>query len=68
MIKMKKLLVLMLSSITLFGCDEQTDKNPFLTQEYGTPFEVPPFDKIKFSHYVPAFEKVSSRTASLSIS
>lgn len=54
---MKKLLVLMLSSITLFGCDEQTDKNPFLTQEYGTPFEVPPFDKIKFSHYVPAFEK-----------
>jgi len=30
--------------------------NPFLS-EYGTPFNVPPFEKIKFRHFVPALEK-----------
>jgi peptidyl-dipeptidase Dcp len=30
--------------------------NPFFT-EYDTPFGVPPFDKIKAKHYLPAFEK-----------
>ncbi|MBU2444954.1 MAG: M3 family metallopeptidase [Bacteroidetes bacterium] len=30
-------------------------KNPFF-QKYETPFEVPPFDKIKEEHYLPAFK------------
>lgn len=30
--------------------------NPFF-QEWTTPFGVPPFDKIKNEHYIPAFEK-----------
>ena len=30
--------------------------NPFFS-EYDTPFGVPPFDKIKVEHFVPAFEK-----------
>ena len=29
--------------------------NPFLS-EYETPFKIPPFESIKFSHYEPAFE------------
>ena len=29
--------------------------NPFLN-EYETPFKIPPFESIKFSHYEPAFE------------
>jgi|TARA_B100001093_G_scaffold226793_1_gene217338 peptidyl-dipeptidase Dcp len=29
--------------------------NPFLS-EYETPFKIPPFEKIKFSHFEPAFE------------
>ena len=28
--------------------------NPFLN-EYETPFQIPPFEAIKFSHYEPAF-------------
>lgn len=32
------------------------DQNPFLT-EYNTPFNVPPFDKIKEEHYLPAFKE-----------
>ncbi len=30
--------------------------NPFFS-EYDTPFQVPPFDKIKVEHFIPAFEK-----------
>lgn len=30
--------------------------NPFFS-EYNTPFEVPPFDRIKVEHFIPAFEK-----------
>ena len=29
--------------------------NPFLN-EYETPFKIPPFERIEFSHYEPAFE------------
>jgi peptidyl-dipeptidase Dcp len=36
--------------------NQETMENPFLT-DYATPFEVPPFDKIKNEHYMPAFEK-----------
>ena len=31
-------------------------ENPFL-QSYTTPFQVPPFDKIKVEHYMPAFKE-----------
>ncbi|MBR5899404.1 MAG: M3 family metallopeptidase [Muribaculaceae bacterium] len=30
--------------------------NPFM-QEYTTPFEIPPFEKIAYEHYLPAFEE-----------
>ncbi|HCV43034.1 MAG TPA: peptidase M3, partial [Bacteroidetes bacterium] len=33
-----------------------TDANPFFTK-YNTPFETPPFDRIKYEHYMPAFQK-----------
>lgn len=36
--------------------EQAVDKsNPFFSK-YETPFEVPPFDKIKAAHYMPAFE------------
>jgi peptidyl-dipeptidase Dcp len=35
---------------------KQDMSNPFFT-EYNTPFGVPPFEKIKPQHYMPAFEK-----------
>lgn len=34
----------------------QENSNPFLV-EYNTPFGVPPFEKIKAEHYIPAFEE-----------
>ncbi len=36
------------------ACSKKQAENPFLG-EYNTPFQVPPFDKIKTEHYLPAF-------------
>lgn len=41
--------------------------NPFF-KEYTTPFQTPPFDKIKIEHYLPAFEEgIKIRRAELNI-
>lgn len=59
---MKKTMTLfVLSSILLIGCgkkdaNDQLADNPFM-QEWNTPFNVPPFDKIDTSDYIPAFEE-----------
>ncbi len=59
---MKKLL-LIAGIAVLAACESQTEQtemqasdNPFF-EEWDTPFGVPPFDKIKDEHYMPAFEK-----------
>lgn len=53
---MKKLILMAGMATVLGACSSQktTDANPFFS-EYNTPFEVPPFDKIKVEHYKPAF-------------
>ena len=33
----------------------EMESNPFLA-EYSTPYEIPPFDKIQYEHYLPALE------------
>lgn len=43
--------ILMILSMNSFAQD-----NPFL-KPYDTPFNVPPFDKIKVEHYLPAFKE-----------
>jgi peptidyl-dipeptidase Dcp len=56
---MKKFtLVLMIFAVVFFaGCKNgKKAGNPFLS-EYDTPFQVPPFDKIDTTHYMPAFEE-----------
>ncbi len=46
--------------MVIVSCKQEqksTEKdNPFFS-EYNTPFGVPPFDKIKVEHFIPAFEK-----------
>ena len=52
---MKPIFIVIILSIILFGgCSQQMD-NPLL-KEFDTPYGVPPFDKIKTAHYMPAFE------------
>jgi peptidyl-dipeptidase Dcp len=56
---MRSLFIILLMAGTLISCQNRkntTNMNPFL-QNYSTPFDVPPFDKIDNSHYIPAFEE-----------
>jgi len=57
----KTILFLAMVSLLLFSCANQTHKkaaeeNPFFS-EFNTPFNVPPFNKIKEEHYLPAFKQ-----------
>jgi peptidyl-dipeptidase Dcp len=58
---MKKLFLLAIVAEIIFSCNNTPSKttqvmNPFF-ENYSTPFEVPPFDKIQNVHYLPAFEE-----------
>ena len=54
---MKKPFYLFLIIFLGLGCQNNGDEmNPFLT-EYDTPYQIPPCEKIEFSHYEPAFEE-----------
>ncbi len=52
---MKKLFLLLFIAGLLSSCLKQ-EENPFFS-EFDTPFQVPPFDKIKEEHYLPAFKE-----------
>lgn len=44
-------------AVTLSACNsEKMEQNPFLV-DYTTPFEIPPFEQIKYEHYLPAFKE-----------
>ncbi len=54
---MKKILIPIISVIILItpSCKKaQKSDNPFFNS-YDTPFDVPPFEKIKAAHYMPAY-------------
>lgn len=56
--KKKSLLAIPVALLTAGACVGDGEKqagNPFLAS-YGTPFEVPAFDRIEPQHYMPAFE------------
>ncbi|MFZ0282169.1 MAG: M3 family metallopeptidase [Bacteroidales bacterium] len=56
---MKKILSIFLTSLLVFSSCNKTNnsmENPFFS-EYNTPFQVPPFDLIDTSHYLPAIAK-----------
>ncbi len=50
------LIITLLLFMTIAKAQVQSTVNPFFSN-YGTPFEVPTFDKIKPEHYQPAYEK-----------
>jgi len=61
------LLIFFVISVILYSCTSQSEKkenimnetnlsNPLLT-EFNTPYNVPPFDKIKNEHYIPAYKE-----------
>ena len=55
------LVAIVLVVTTACGKKEGAVNNPFFA-EYGTPFEVPPFDRIRHEHYIPAFNEGIKQT------
>ncbi|MDR2065085.1 MAG: M3 family metallopeptidase [Prevotellaceae bacterium] len=56
---MKKIILMLSFGLTLVSCSNKKSnscENPFLCQ-YDTPFGVPPFDKIKPAHFIPALDE-----------
>jgi len=53
---MKRLSMLLFAGALLITSCSTEETNPLLAK-WDTPFETPPFDKIKTEHYLPAFEK-----------
>lgn len=52
----KTLMTILVSGLVLASCSKnQTTDNPLL-QEWNTPFQTAPFEKIKVEHYLPAFQ------------
>ncbi|OFX41887.1 MAG: peptidase M3 [Bacteroidetes bacterium GWA2_40_14] len=56
-----KLSMLLVLGLAMASCNQkfvnnQSMENPLLTK-FDTPFEVPPFEKIKAEHYLPAFKE-----------
>ena len=52
---MTKVILLIVTAAFLLGFSAPQEKNPFF-DDYNTPFETPPFDKINETHYMPAFK------------
>ncbi|MBR0054783.1 MAG: M3 family metallopeptidase [Bacteroidales bacterium] len=51
----KTITIIAVAAVCMMGCSQKST-NPFM-EEWNTPYNVPPFDKIKTEHYVPAFEE-----------
>ncbi len=66
---MKNLIVIAATALTLVACSHQnkTDMadNPFLAP-YDTKYEIPPFDKIEYGHYLAALDSgINQKTAQI---
>ena len=54
---MRKPLVALLLAGTILACTQKPmETNPLLV-DYGTAYNIPPFDKINASHFMPAFKE-----------
>ena len=51
-----KIMMIVAATLLLSACSSNEGKNPFL-EKWDTPFETPPFDKIKNEDYLPAFKE-----------
>ena len=52
----KTLLIMTIAVAMLVGCCKKERQNPFF-QTWTTPYGIPPFEQIKYEHYLPAFEE-----------
>ena len=66
---MKNLIVIAAAALTFVACSHQNKndmaENPFLAP-YDTKYEIPPFDKIEYGHYLAALDSgIAQKTAEI---
>ena len=59
---MKKCLFTAAFALALGGSSMAQSTNPFLSESYGTPYEIAPFEKITIDNYREAFLKGRTET------
>lgn len=59
MIKHTKPILGIMMVLFAVSCQDKTDSNPLLSK-FDTPYQTPPFDKIKHEHYMPALDSAIS--------
>lgn len=59
MLKQSKSILGIMLVLLAVSCQEKADKNPLLSK-FDTPYQTPPFDKIKHEHYMPALDSAIS--------
>lgn len=59
MLKQTKSILGIMLVLLAVSCQEKADKNPLLSK-FDTPYQTPPFDKIKHEHYMPALDSAIS--------
>jgi len=52
----KTLFIMTIAAAMIVGCCKKESQNPFF-QTWNTPYGIPPFEQIKYEHYLPAFEE-----------
>ena len=56
MIRISKTVTAMIIVLSVVSCNQEKQIDNPLLAEFNTPFQTPPFDKIKHEHYVPAID------------
>lgn len=59
MIKRRNSILGIMMVLLAVSCQDNTDSNPLLSK-FDTPYQTPPFDKIKHEHYKPALDSAIS--------
>lgn len=59
MLKQTKSILGIMMVLLAVSCQDKTDSNPLLSK-FDTPYQTPPFDKIKHEHYKPALDSAIS--------
>jgi peptidyl-dipeptidase Dcp len=56
MTNFRKTITAMIIVLSVVSCNQKKEIGNPLLAEFNTPFQTPPFDKIKHEHYVPAID------------
>ncbi len=64
MVRISKTITAMIIVLSVVSCNQEKKNDNPLLAEFNTPYQTPPFDKIKHEHYVPAIDSAIAEARS----